>query len=126
MGSAKLYALGAIAIGILQTIDGILLVLNKGSAGSFNLMVALAEFLWVPFGLTMIFVFRRMNLSLLSPVSYVLYNVAGWIVATLIVKPTDTVINQVPLWASYVGIIFGIYYLIINDRLYRFIRSSGS
>ena len=112
----RVYASGSIAIGILQVIDGILLVLGKGDPVQFNYVVAVFELLWIPVCTVMVFLFKRNKISMLSPYSYVLYNFIGWTIAALLLKPDAAAI---PVWFAGIGAAFGIYYVIINDRLLR-------
>ncbi|HWI54763.1 MAG TPA: hypothetical protein VNT57_03660, partial [Desulfobacteria bacterium] len=62
-------------------------------------------------------VFKRQNINILSPLSYILYNVAGWIVATAIASPTEGRPFDIPLGFAIAGLLFGTYYTYINYRL---------
>ncbi|MHB9095960.1 MAG: hypothetical protein ACYC21_14940 [Eubacteriales bacterium] len=120
MRIAGFYFICSITIGILQIIDGILLVLNKGSFNTFNLTVASIEFLWVPVCIAMIFLCKRIKVSLLSPVSYIIYNALGWGIGVFLAPQNqDASITVIPIWAAVIGAGFGVYYVIINDRFFR-------
>lgn len=117
MNFIKFYVFGGIIIGFLQTVDGILLVLDKGLPRDFNMGVAMFEFLWVPICISTLVVFKRQGLNTLSPLSYILYNLAGWIIATTIASPAKDRPFIVPLGFAVAGILFGAYYTYINYRL---------
>lgn len=117
MNFIKFYVFGGIFIGFLQTIDGILFALDKGLPRDFNMGVAMFEFLWVPICISTLVVFKRQNINILSPLSYILYNIAGWILATTITPPAQGQPFEVPLGFALAGLLFGIYYTYINYRL---------
>jgi len=120
----KFYVLGSIVIGIMQTVDGALLLLNRGQIIWINLLVAFFEFFWMPLCVIMVYVFGRAKISMLSPLSFVIYNLAGWIIGALTFIPNDSpgpVI--IPGWAGAAGTIFGIYYFVVNDQLNRQIKN---
>ncbi len=120
MKTAGFYAIGCIAVGILQVIDGILLILAHGSINKFNTAVALIEFFWLPLCIIMAFAFYRLRLSLLSPVSYTVYGLSSLIIGSLTRTPNENAgAISVPIVFAIIGTLFGIYYVIINDRLYR-------
>lgn len=102
-------------MGFLQTVDGILLVLDK--VRDFNMGVAMLEFLWVPICISTLVVFRRQNISILSPLSYIIYNITGWIVATTIASPAEGQPFEIPLGFAIAGLLFGTYYTYINYKL---------
>ncbi len=118
MKFARFYAAGAIGIGIMQVIDGVLLILGKGNPVMFNYIVAMFELLWIPVCVIMVFIFKKNRISMLSPYTYVLYHFIGWTIAILTVNPDETV-AAIPVWFAAIGSSFGIYYVIINDRLFR-------
>lgn len=115
MNFIKFYVFGGIIIGFLQTVDGILLVLDK--VRDFNMSVAMLEFLWVPICISTVVVFKRQKISILSPLSYIIYNVAGWIAATIIASPPEGQPFDIPLGFAVAGLLFGIYYTYINYKL---------
>ena len=125
MKVAKLYIILAIVIGVLQVIDGLILILSGGVPVTFNYIEAMFELIWLPLSVTAIFVFRRVRLNPLSPYSYVVYNLVGWIISIWVAPPgiADTTI---PIGYAIAGTLFGIYYIIINDRLYRKISGKKS
>ena len=117
MNFIKFYVFGGILIGFLQTVDAILLILDKGLPRNFNLGVAMFEFLWVPICISTLVVFKRQNINVLSPVSYILYNLVGWTVATTLAAASEGQPFEVPLGFAIAGLLFGIYYTYINYRL---------
>ncbi|WP_418791741.1 hypothetical protein [Phosphitispora sp. TUW77] len=119
MNFTRFYAAGAIAIGIMQVIDGVLLVLNKGNPTMFNYIVVMFELFWLPVCTIMVFVFKKNKLSMLSPYSYIFYNFIGWTIAALMAEPDAGTVNATMVWFAVIGIAFGIYYVAINDRLFR-------
>ncbi len=114
MKYTRLYFNGAKAVGILEIIDGLLLLVNKGFINWFNLLVSIVELYWIPVCAVTAFVFYRKKLSMISPVSYLFYHLAGLAVVTLTSSFQGSGAT-VPMWAGIVGTVFGVYYLIIND-----------
>ncbi len=117
MNFIKFYVFGGIILGFLQTVDGILLVMDKGLPLDFNMGVAMLEVLWVPICISTLIVFQRQKISILSPLSYIIYNIAGWIIATAIASPTEGSTFEIPLGFSIAGLLFGTYYTFINYKL---------
>lgn len=117
MKLARIYIVGAICIGILQIIDGTLLVLNEGLFNNFNLIVALIELTWFFISITFIFVFRILKLSILSPLSFAAYITLGWTIATIGNSSQSADVTTVSVGFAIVGALFGLFYVIINERL---------
>ncbi len=114
MNLIKFYFRTAVIIGLLEVIDGILLVVNNGKIIWFNLLVSVIELYWIPVALLMVFIARRNRLIIISPLSYVLYHVLGIFITNLLPMPEGAT-NTVPFWLGVVGTIFGSYYLSLND-----------
>lgn len=117
MNYLKFYVFGAVIIGFLQTIDGILLVLDNGFLRDFNMGVSMLEFLWIPICISTLVVFKRQETSILSPLSYIIYHVIGSIIATTTAAPKEGQPLTIPLGFAVAGLVFGIYYTYINYRM---------
>lgn len=111
------YAAGAIVVGILETIDGVLLILNGGLINNFNLIVTLIELTWFLVSITFVVIFHRFKISLLSPISFITYILVGFTFASVSKSSQSTDVITVPVGFAAVGALFGIYYVIINERL---------
>lgn len=119
MRLAKFYYSLAIAVGILEIIDGVLLLLNKGLLNWFNGFVSDIELNWLPFCAFTAVIFYKKKIGLLSPLVYMLYQFMGWIVAAMLLPSGTETISVVPVWASALGAGFGLCYLLINEIMIR-------
>ncbi len=124
----KTYLLLASLIGFLQILDGIILYSQSGKAIFFNHIVSMVEAIWILISIISIALFRRNKLSVLSPVSLIVYEVLGWCAgAVIVLKAANQNISlevlPIPLWAAVAGIIFGAYYIVVNACLYKEISS---
>lgn len=115
MNFVKSYTMGAIIIGLLEMIDGTLLILNKGLLTDFNLIVAVTEISWFFMSIIFVLVFRRFKLSILSPLSFCAYIISGWTIVSF--GDSSQSSDVVPFGFAIAGALFGLYYVIINERL---------
>lgn len=104
--SFKPYFIASILIGFLQIIDGLVLALN-GKPESFSLLFSSLEFVWVPISIVAVFQVSRFRYL---PVSYVVYNVLGWIYGYYLVKTSDGGPFSIPSWFAVFGLCFGVYF----------------
>ena len=102
----KPYFIASILIGFLQVVDGLMLAF-KGTPESFSLLFSLLEFVWVPISILAIFQVSR---SRYLPVSYVVYNVLGWIYGYYLVATSDGGPFSIPSWFAVFGFCFGVYF----------------
>lgn len=117
MKAASIYVSGAIVVGILEIIDGVLLILNHGLINDFNLTVTLVELAWFFVSTPFIFVFHRLKLSMLSPILFVAYIMVGLTIASVSNSSQSADVLAVPVGYAIAGTLFGIFYVIINEKL---------
>lgn len=114
MKFARIFFQIALIIGLLEIVDGVLLIVDKGNVNWFNVMVSVFELYWIPVCGLAVVIFRKHKISMISPVSYLLYQTIGWTAASLLSnQENETTI--LPLWIGIVGAAFGLYYLVVNE-----------
>lgn len=105
----KFYFFVSAVVGVLQIIDGIVLV-SSSNVGSISLIFSLFEMLWVAFSVVATFKVKVMKYV---PISYVVYNFSGWVYgAYLAANSSSPEMISVPMWFAIFGLCFGAYFLI--------------
>ena len=108
MSYFKFYYYLSVLIGVLQVIDGIVLA-SSSNIGAINLVFSLLEMLWVLFSVVAIFKVKVMKYV---PVSYVVYNVAGWVYGGYLAATSENPETMsIPTWFAIFGLCFGLYFL---------------
>lgn len=116
MNFVRFYIYGSMIVGLLQTIRGVIMILDPNRVGTLGSYVAILSFLWVPICISTLVVFLRQKMSTLSPASYLIYHIAGSVAATMLMpKPGGE--NGLPLGFTVAGTLFGIFYIFINLRM---------
>ncbi len=124
----RIYAIGSCVIGLLQATEGILALLVTRKMEVWNYAFASVEVLWVPVAAIAICLFFNQKRHLISPISYVAYNVIGWTISLTLSFLDPQSRNQeyfLPLPFVIAGLLFGFYYLIANIKLYRELKASS-
>ena len=116
MKAINFYVVAAIGVAIAEITDGVLFILNDGVINDYNLLVALIELTWLFVSAFNIYIFYRNKISMLSPISFVGYILTGWFIASISGPSQVNDSSKVSLGFAIAGILFGIYYLIINER----------
>jgi len=116
MKIVKAYALGSCVVGALEVLDSSVALLHRGFVDTFNWVVSGIEFLWVFISIAAIVVFLRHKAPLLSPISFLVYNVLGWITGAVLFSTGAITTSSVSLpdWVLWMALGFGIYYVIVN------------
>ena len=103
----KFYFFVSTIIGILQIVDGVILI-SSSDIGAISLVLSLLEMLWVLYSVVAIL---KVRISKYVPITYVAYNVAGWAYGGyLAMNSPDPELFTVPLWFAVFGLCFGIYF----------------
>lgn len=103
----KFYFVTSIIVGILQIIDGVILV-SSSDIGVINIVVSLFEMLWVIFSIIAIIKVKK---SKYVPLTYIAYNLLGWCYgAYLSFNSQNTEQLILPLWFAIFGLCFGCYF----------------
>lgn len=111
MNFLKFYLFTSIIVGLLQVVDGLILVSNS-NIGTFNTVFALFEMLWVPVSFIAIF---KLSVSKYLPITYLVYNILGWLYGSLLLNNSlGPKLDSIPLWFAVFGICFGIYFAMFS------------
>jgi hypothetical protein len=126
---AKIYAIGSCVIGFLQAIEGLLSLLVSRKVETSNYIFSGVEVMWVPVALISICFLTSNKKHLISPISYVAYIVIGWTISLTLSfldpQPRDQdYLSPMPFIIA--GLLFGIYYLIANIKLYKELKGPTS
>ena len=114
----KFYIIASIAIGIMQLLEGTAFVLEI--INPTEVIASLIELSWVFVTIVAIFRFSKNNIPKLVPITFLLYNVLGWSYGIYLVSTVENVEEfNLPKWALFSGIVFGIYFATFNYKLYR-------
>ena len=103
------YAIGGIAIGIMQVVDAGILYLNNGACKGISLALFGVEFLWAVTSLIVAIRVKHLPTRLLS-LAFFAYNVFGWLLSVFMITPSTPVI--VPIWVVVFGGAFGLAYAV--------------
>lgn len=125
----ELYLLGCVFVGFVMIVDGRILLRQHGKLNDSNdlHLTTTIEFIW--------FVVSLFALSLLSfpyphiliPISYMAYNVLGWILGGIIVSNIKDDVEDlldvftIPLWAIWCGIVAGAGLSVCSATAYLFL-----
>ena len=106
-----------------------------GSEGANDVISYIEVFLWFPISIIAVVAFVIGKTKLLSPISYVVYDVLMWtaVVITVLSAPhlnvrdaADAFVKAIPTPLILCGIVFGTFYAIVNIELFRDTQASGS
>jgi len=114
----KIYHSGAIVIGCLQVIDGIL----AWQAVQINIATAfsLLELIWFFVSILYFTAFWQRQLSTQVPSCYLIYYFSSWLYGSyLLVNTPDTMSLTLPTGYIIIAIMFGIFYSILGYRHYQ-------
>jgi hypothetical protein len=101
------YAIGGIAIGIMQVIDAGILYSNNGACQGISLALSGVEFLWAVTSLVVAIRVKHLPTHLLS-LAFFAYNVFGWLLGVFMTTQSTPVL--VPIWFVIFGGVFGLTY----------------
>ncbi|MDX1812816.1 MAG: hypothetical protein R3240_12745 [Gammaproteobacteria bacterium] len=109
------YLSGAMVIGFLQIIDGVLGINNFRS--SITTAFSLLELCWFIYSLIMTLNFRRLQLKILSPLMFVLYYFFSWLYGSYILYTQPMGEHfQLPDWFPWLASAFGASYLFVSYK----------
>ncbi len=107
------YFSGSVVIGLLLTIDSVMLLLS--AAGVINLLFSYLEYLWLPLSIVAVVFLVRDGLPILVPVSYLVYTVLTWMHAFYMVSQHPDPANiRLPIWVALLCVAFGIYFTVVS------------
>jgi hypothetical protein len=116
LGAAQKYVVGATAIGVMQVIDAVILIVNSGVVGSATLVLSTIEFVWAVVSIFALIRLKHPRTRILA-IAFIAYNVFGWIVGALAAISSHT--EATPMWAVYVGGAFGLAYAVGAAYIFR-------
>ncbi|MCU6792622.1 hypothetical protein OB236_10870 [Paenibacillus sp. WQ 127069] len=114
----KFYLEISIFVACLQIIEGFITITNIDTIHTFSAFISLIELLWVAFSVITLIINLRNKLSIISPLSFVTYNVLGWIIGAALFNNSSVDVYS-NVWVFIAGSIFGAYFLFINIKLLR-------
>lgn len=113
MRYVRFYFAGSVMIGLLLTIDSMILLLS--AAGLINLLFSYLEYLWLPLSIVAVVFLVKEGLPILVPVSYLVYTVLTWMHAFYMVSQHPDPANiRLPLWVAGLCVAFGIYFTVVS------------
>lgn len=101
----------SILVGLVQVIDAIALYKAKGLPTNVSAITTAIEFLWVVVCVFFLSKTYLDGLSFIMPLTYITYNLLGWVYAAISGVGTKT---PIPNWFIIFGGLFGIYYAVGN------------
>jgi hypothetical protein len=101
------YAVGGIAIGIMQVVDAIILYSRDGACEGASLALAGIEFIWAVTSLVVAIRASHLPTRLLA-LAFFAYNLVGWLLGVL--GNIEAAQVMVPMWFVIFGGIFGLLY----------------
>ena len=101
------YAIGGIAIGIMQIVDAGILFSNNGASEGMSLALAGVEFLWAITSLVVAIRVKYPPIRLLA-IAFFSYNLFGWLLGGFMATSSMPVI--IPMWFVIFGGVFGFVY----------------
>lgn len=113
----KVYLSGAIVVGFLSIIDGLLGLI--GYSGGVAQAFSLLEICWFITSMIFLLAFKKQELHLLVPGMYVLYTFYGWLVGSYLLsikQPGQEI--ALPIWYMVSATAFGLFYCLISTRTY--------
>jgi len=117
---AKFYAIGACIIGAFQVLEAVLAFAVSRKMEDWNYAFASVECLWIPISAIAIFFLTANKKHLISPISFVAYEIIGITISvTLQILDPQPNKNELPMPFVIAGLLFGMFYLITNVRLYK-------
>lgn len=124
MRYAKFYIIAAIILGLFQIIDGLFLLLRDGHLNKFNWIISSIELIWLLLSIIAIIIFTKNRISLLSPISYLLYYTLCIIISigiamSMFNQNQGVTVSDVPTWIYSIGILFGVFYFYSNYKLFK-------
>ncbi len=124
---AKIYAIGSCAIGVVQIVEAMLALVVSRKMEAWNYIFAGLEVLWIPVAAIAVCFLTTNKKHLISPLSFVAYEVIGFTVSlTLHIVDPQPKNEELPLPFIIAGLLFGIYYLIANIKLYKELKNPTS
>ncbi len=113
---------GSIVIGLLQVIDGVFQL--NGIQSDFSIAFSILELLWFLIILIVLYINRAdkwMSLFKISALSFIFYYVTGVLYGSyLLVQMQNNESFLLPTSYILFTAIFGLYYVVLNFRIYRF------
>lgn len=115
---AKLYTSGALVIGAIEVIDGCMHALNIWA--DWRLTFSLFETCWFAVSLLILFVFIQTKLPRQLPIAFILYMLASFIYATVLLTGADAADEQtvLPEWYGWAAALFGFVYALLAYNTY--------
>ncbi len=124
---AKFYAIGSCAIGVVQIIEAVLALVVSRKMEAWNYIFASLEVLWIPVAAISVCFLAANKKHLISPISFVAYEVIGFTLSiTLNVVDLQPNKEELPFPFIIAALLFGIYYLIANIKLYKELKGPTS
>src|SRR4051812_34467892 len=93
------------AVGLIQIVDAGLLYADAGIPSGPSVIFFVIELLWALVSLIVLIIVKH-RVSRILALCFLLYNVAGWLVGSFLVPPSDAI----PMWAVLAGGLFGLFY----------------
>ncbi len=124
MSFIRFYILSSIALGIVEILDGVILI-TRGMT-HFNVYISRIEAIWVIVSFLAIWVFKKEKLPIFIPITFILYNILGWAYGAYFVytmvyssyEPPSPPSPEFPLWVKLINCFFGIFFFVVNAKIW--------